>query len=118
MTAPRFSAAGLAAATAFALNVVLASAGAARAHDAPPTPAQPNGWMYPQLCCSGYDCRPVPAEDVVEGPQGYVIRPTGELVPMSSTKVKDSPDGEFHWCSVAGADDGKTICLFVPPRAY
>jgi hypothetical protein len=107
MTTPRLPAAGFAAATAFAVNVILASATVGHAHDAPA------GWIYPQFCCSGYDCRPVPASDVEEGPKGYVIRPTGELVPMSSPKVKDSPDGEYHWCSVAGADDGKTICLFV-----
>ena len=112
MTASAFRMTGLLAPVSVALAVLFLPSGGARAHDAP------SGWMYPQLCCSGYDCRPVPADDVVEGPRGYVIRPTGELVPMSSPKVKHSPDGEFHWCSVAGADDGKTICLFVPPRAY
>ena len=46
------------------------------------------------------------------------IKVTGEVIPMSSKKVRNSPDGQFHWCSVAGKADGKTICLFVPPRAY
>jgi cupin superfamily acireductone dioxygenase involved in methionine salvage len=32
--------------------------------------------------------------------------------------VKNSPDGVYHWCSVAGANDSKTICLFVPPKGY
>lgn len=82
------------------------------AHDAP------SGWKYPLACCSGYDCREVPASAVVEGPEGYVIRTTGELIPMSDRKVRMSPDGVFHWCSVAGKDDGKTICLFVPPRGF
>ncbi len=82
------------------------------AHDAE------SGWMYPLACCSGYDCREVADSDVVEGPQGYVIKVTGEVIPMTSSKVKPSPDGVFHWCSVAGKDDGKTICLFVPPRAF
>lgn len=104
--------------SAVAFAALLFSSVHASAHDALPTAAKPNGWMYPHACCSGYDCRQVPADDVVEGPSGYVIRPTGELVPMSSPKVKYSPDGEFHWCSVAGADDGKTICLFVPPRSF
>ena len=84
----------------------------AAAHDAA------SGWMYPLACCSGYDCREVADADVVEGPQGYVIKVTGEVIPMTSSKVKPSPDGVFHWCSVAGKDDGKTICLFVPPRAF
>lgn len=83
-----------------------------RAHDAP------SGWTYPVSCCSDYDCREVDDTDVIEGPDGYVIRATGELIPMTSTKVRSSPDGAFHWCSVAGKDDGATICLFVPPRSY
>ncbi len=37
---------------------------------------------------------------------------------MTDRKVRQSPDGQFHWCSFAGKADGKTICLFVPPRAY
>ena len=84
----------------------------ASAHDAP------SGWTYPLACCSGYDCREVDDADVVEGPKGYVIKVTGEVIPMTSRKVRPSPDGVFHWCSVAGKDDGATICLFVPPRGY
>lgn len=82
------------------------------AHDAQ------SGWSYPASCCSDYDCREVADADVIEGPDGYVIRATGELIPMTSKKVRPSPDGVFHWCSVAGKDDGATICLFVPPRAF
>lgn len=84
----------------------------AAAHDAP------SGWTYPLACCSDFDCREVADADVVEGPQGYVIKVTGEVIPMTSRKVRNSPDGQFHWCSVAGKSDGRTICLFVPPRAY
>ncbi|TKT79044.1 hypothetical protein [Aquamicrobium sp. LC103] len=84
----------------------------AAAHDAP------SGWSYPVSCCSGYDCREVSETDIIEGPEGYVIRVTGEVIPMTSRKVRPSPDGVFHWCSVAGKNDGKTICLFVPPRGY
>ncbi len=90
----------------------------ALAHDALPTAAMPNGWAYPISCCSGYDCREVHAADIIEGPQGYVIKTTGEVIPMTDRKVRQSPDGQFHWCSLAGKADGKTICLFVPPRAY
>jgi hypothetical protein len=90
----------------------------ASAHDATPTAAKPQGWKYPFSCCSGYDCREVPAKAVSEKPEGYVIKATGEIVAYSDGRLKDSPDGEFHWCSVAGADDSRTICLFVPPRSY
>lgn len=77
-----------------------------------------SGWAYPLSCCSGYDCREVSDAAVLEGPKGYVIKVTGEVIPMTSRKVRPSPDGEFHWCSVAGRDDGATICLFVPPRSF
>lgn len=97
--------------------IIFVMCGGARAHDATPTAAKPQGWTYPFSCCSGYDCREVPDDWVKEQSDGfYRIVITGELIPMSDTKIKDSPDGRFHWCSVAGATDGKTICLFVPPR--
>lgn len=77
-----------------------------------------SGWSYPFACCSDYDCREVPATDIGEGPEGYVIKGTGEVVGYQDTRVKHSPDGAFHWCSVAGKADGRTICLFVPPRSF
>lgn len=94
------------------LALLLSTCNAAEAHDAP------SGWTYPLSCCSDYDCRAVAEADVLERPEGYVIAATGEVIPMTSRKVRQSPDGIFHWCSVAGRDDGATICLFVPPRSY
>jgi hypothetical protein len=88
------------------------------AHDAIPTAARPQGWSYPFSCCSGYDCREVPGKAISERPEGYVIEGTGEVVRYSEGRLKNSPDGQFHWCSVAGASDGRTICLFVPPRSF
>lgn len=87
-------------------------------HDAPRTDAQPQGWSYPWSCCSGIDCRPVSDAAISERPEGYVIQATGEVIAHGDTRLKNSPDGEFHWCSVAGAEDGRTICLFVPPRSF
>jgi len=112
MFAPCSSLPRIAVFTTFAAFPVLSAPGAARAHDAP------SGWAYPVSCCSGYDCREVRDADIIEGPQGYVIKTTGEVIPMTDRKVRPSPDGQFHWCSIAGKADGKTICLFVPPRAY
>ncbi len=37
---------------------------------------------------------------------------------MRDARIKESPDGEFHWCSVGGSDAGATVCLFVPPRGF
>lgn len=98
---------------AFAVNAFPAAA-----HDALPTAAQPQGWKYPYACCSGLDCREVTAKLVSERPEGYVIGTTGEVVAYSDKRIKHSPDGVYHWCSVAGADDSRTICLFVPPKSF
>lgn len=106
--------AGLAGAALFSAFFVIP----AFAHDAIPTAAQPHGWTYPLACCSGYDCREVSQSQIKERPEGYVIAATGEVIPMTDSKVKMSPDGEFHWCSQGGRDDGDTICLFVPPRGF
>ena len=53
-----------------------------------------------------------------ERPEGFVIGLTGEVVGYADKRIRNSPDGEYHWCSVAGRDDGRTICLFVPPRSF
>lgn len=90
----------------------------ARAHDAIPTAAKPLGWQYPFACCSGIDCRQVSAKAISERPEGYVINKTGEVVAYTDSRIKNSPDGVYHWCSVSGSDDGRTICLFVPPKGF
>lgn len=89
----------------------------AAAHDAP------TGWSYPFACCSNADCREVgegssSKVSISETPLGYKISTTGEVISYADSRIKDSPDGEFHWCSVAGKDDSRTLCLFVPPRAF
>lgn len=101
-----------------ALGIVAISSGNAWPHDAIPTAAMPEGWKYPFSCCALYDCRAAKAGEVTERPDGYHT-PSGDIVGYQDKRVKDSPDGDFHWCShQSGADAGKTICLFVPPRSY
>lgn len=90
----------------------------AHPHDAHPTSAKPLGWSYPYSCCSGIDCREVSEKAISERPEGYVINGTGEVVAYKDHRVKYSPDGVYHWCSVAGAEHGRTICLFVPPKGF
>ena len=103
----------------FVIGAIAVLTAPAFAHDAKPTAAKPQGWSYPFACCANYDCRTTHTGEVLEKPEGYVIAGTGEVVPMSDKRVKDSPDGDFHWCAhQAGLDAGKTICLFVPPRSY
>lgn len=91
---------------------ILVMTSAAAAHEAPA------GWSYPFSCCSGIDCREVKDSAIGEGLAGYAIKATGEVIPMTDTRIKQSPDGHFHWCSVAGLDDSRTLCLFVPPRSF
>ena len=100
-------------------SVLVALAAPALAHDALPTAAKPLGWRYPFSCCADYDCRAASTGEVLERPEGYVIARTGEVVPMTDRRVKNSPDGQYHWCAhKAGLDAGKTICLFVPPHSF
>jgi hypothetical protein len=103
---------GLKASFASAATLAVLIGAPANAHDAP------KGWSYPYSCCSGYDCREVNAKSISERPEGYVIAGTGEVVGYRDKRLRDSPDGEYHWCSVAGKNDSRTICLFVPPRSY
>lgn len=84
-----------------------------------PEGKQPLGWKYPWMCCSGMDCEEVGDSAVEERPEGYVIKRTGEVVAYNDKRIKESPDGKFHWCAHRqGADAGHTICLFVPPKGF
>ncbi len=89
------------------------------AHEATNVAGQPLGWNYPWACCSNMDCKSVNDADVHEGPSGYSVAGSTDADPISyqDKRVKQSPDGGFHWCAhQAGLDVGKTICLFVPPK--
>lgn len=92
-----------------AIAFLLLASGTGGAHDAP------SGWSYPYSCCSNDDCREIEDVRVLEGPNGFTV-PSGEVVPYLDPRVMDSPDGKFHWCTVAGENTGRTICLFAPPR--
>jgi hypothetical protein len=97
----------LAALLAFSISFMPASA-----HEAK------SGWRYPYACCSDQDCREVTGKAISERPEGYVIASTGELIGYNDRRLRVSPDGLYHWCSVAGASNTRTICLFVPPKAF
>lgn len=72
----------------------------------------PSGWRYDAICCSNQDCRPISAREVEATARGWRIKRTGALVPFS--QARQSKDGAFHWCTVDGSDNGKTICLYAP----
>ena len=94
---------------------------AASAHDAP------SGWSYSPSCCNTIDCRPVDGPfdklghhkvQVLAEANGFRITTTNEFIPFNSPMIRESKDGEFHWCSRSGADNTATICLYVPPLGY
>jgi hypothetical protein len=96
----------------------------AYAHQAPMTVAQPLGWAYPYSCCAENDCRPLSRTEIKETPQGYIVLPSKDAEPIAynDTKVKESKDGDYHWCVMEGPTYGKkngtTRCLFVPPKGF
>lgn len=96
-----------------AFLVVIMFAAFSRAHEAP------TGWSYSLLCCSNKDCHEVEQGGVKEGPEGYTLAATGEVVAYGDKRLKDSPDGLFHACQQGGDfDNGRIICLYVPPRGF
>ena len=93
-----------------AIAIAVASgfaAGVAGAHEAP------SGWVYPWDCCSDRDCKMIDAVNVSERPQGYLLHLSGETLDYTDPRVRNSPDGAYHWCAHPGTP--RTICLFVPP---
>lgn len=69
--------------------------------------------FYSWECCSGHDCRPLPADSVALTHGGYLLF-TGEAVPVDDDRIRESPDGRYHWCT---KDDGGVRCLYVPEGA-
>ncbi len=90
------------------LALLIAAPVPALAHEAP------SGWAYDAACCHNRDCRPVQPGEVTAGPSGYLIAPTGEVVPYSSAKVRPSGDGSMHRCMIGGDTSNPTICIYVP----
>lgn len=78
----------------------------------------PSGWVYPVQCCSNRDCEPVHDARIIEGPQGYVVQDSGEIIGYRDERVKKSPDDEFHLCRAKSQVSSRAICLFVPPRSF
>lgn len=93
------------------LLALLLSTAPAPAHEAV------TGWLYPRECCGNLDCREVPASSVLERPGGFLV-PSGELLPYRDKRLRDSPDGLYHWCTVGGTNAGRTLCLYIPPRSF
>lgn len=89
------------------LGLILYGIQEARGHD-----------FYEYRCCSDRDCRPVAEDAISEGPNGYVVKATGEVIPYNDKRIRQSPDQFFHWCSVGGKPDSRTLCIYVPNRGF
>lgn len=79
-------------------------------------PAWSHEW-FPADCCSGFDCRVVPADHVKTTARGFVIPGNPEVVPYNSPKIRQTPpegEGAYAVCTKGGAVDGAVICLYIP----
>lgn len=98
---------------------LFATAFVVNAHEARTVAGQPLGWKYSYACCSDKDCRPVAAGEIKETPEGYLLIKTGEVVGYQDKRVKESPDGTFHVCQVAGDfEAGRILCIYAPGRSF
>jgi hypothetical protein len=70
-----------------------------------------SGWTYPFECCSNQDCAEYPGENVQILSTGFLLKPTGEFIDRSNSRV--SPDGRYHLCRLPSG--GRILCFFYPP---
>ena len=71
-------------------------------------PAAAHDW-YPNSCCGGNDCKPVPCDEIHTLPQGYSWQ--GFKWPTA----QPSPDGACHVCIVPPNQwsPARPTCLFI-----
>ena len=63
-------------------------------------------------CCTGHDCQQAAdPQDFTPIARGYLIRSTGEIVPLPETGF--SPDNHWHVCR-KDSGRGAVRCLLVP----
>ena len=74
--------------------------------------------FYAPECCNDKDCAPLPADAVTATPKGWLVKPTGEVLPYQSHKLRRAPDGQFHGCFVGGDASKTMLCLYVPPQGF
>lgn len=70
---------------------------AARAHE----------WYDPE-CCSGEDCRPVHADELIETEKGWKHLPSG--IEFRKDQVRPSKDRHFHICV---SKHGTPYCIYI-----
>lgn len=72
--------------------------------------------FYDPECCRDRDCAPLADGAVVEDAAGFLIVATGRRIDRDSPKVRLSPDGRWHLCTLGGEPGGTVLCLYVPGR--
>jgi hypothetical protein len=72
--------------------------------------------FYDWDCCSDRDCQPVAEGMVAEESGGYRVLLTNQFIDRNSPKVRMSPDGRWHVCTLGGNLGGSVLCLYVPGR--
>lgn len=82
------------------------------------SPNDPGHW-YPQHCCSGRDCEPIPIDGLFEEADGWKVRYLsvrhGEIDEfVQRKKAHKSQDGRFHGCWRKGLEKPRMICFFEP----
>lgn len=72
---------------------------------------------YPQACCGGQDCRPVPCAEIRPIPSGWIWHG----VEFSRLVMKPSPDGACHVCvsnnSMGANGNPFGLCIFLRPES-
>jgi hypothetical protein len=73
-----------------------------------------------EACCNIDDCKRVPPETVRSVKEGWLLVPTGEVVPYR--EALRSRDRDFHVCRRgawrAQSQPGPVVCLFAPPFGF
>jgi hypothetical protein len=74
---------------------------------------------YDRACCSERDCYEISPNEVEALENGdWRVKATGDVFSgphgRSMSKVRFSPDGQFHRCSWNGDRAMPSICLYVP----
>lgn len=78
------------------------------------SPRSAHHW-YPRECCQQIDCAPLNRKDILSAQGGWYIRPSRETIPYFDSRVRSSPDGQFHRCiEEFWEPSSRTRCLFVP----
>lgn len=80
------------------------------------TPANAHSW-YDGDCCSDRDCRPISASEVRELAWDRVL----DLVSgqeVRGAQIRQSKDGDWHICNVAGDRKARPLCVYRPVPAF